>query len=192
MTDAGTDDGAEESGGLSRRTLVRLLVGGGVGIPLAIEARTLYGLAMQTLSGGPDEGDGSGGEPATETDEPTGVGVGGELLPATEPAETVTNAVVSAGERWTFLLAVEVENRTELSYELRVEAVRTADERIADPVSTGAVQAGESSILTGRWTVPAGSVPTAVEAVGIVDPDGSADRVARTVRLDTVPVRRDG
>lgn len=191
MTDAETDDAPEESGTLDRRTLIRLLVGGGVGIPLAIEARTLYGLAVQTLAGDSGETDAGGGT-ATGTDEPAGVGVGGELLPATAVAETVTNAVVSASDRWTFLLAVEVENRTESAYELRVEAVRAADERIADPVSTGTVPAGESTVLSGRWTVPEGSAPTAVEAVGIVDPDGTADRVERTVRLEGVHVRRDG
>lgn len=192
MTDSGIDDESEETGRLDRRTLVRLLVGGGIGIPLLIEARTLYGLVTQTLAGESGGSEGASDGTGTETGGSDAVGVGEELLPATEPSETVANAVVSAGDRWRFVLGVEVENRTDSAYECRVEAVRTGDERLVDPVSTGTVPPGESALLTGRWTVPEGSVPTAVEAVGVVDPDGTADRVARTVRLDNVPVRRGG
>lgn len=181
-----------ESGGMDRRTLVRLLVGAGIGVPLAVEARTLYGLATQSLGGTEETGDGDDSEPAaTGTSDPDSVGVGDELLPRTPPAETVTSAAVEAGGGWTFALAVEVDNATGTAYELRIEAVETDGERIGRTATTGRVPPNGSATLTGRWPVPEGSTPTALAAVGVTDPAGAAERVARTVPLDNVPVRRE-
>ncbi|MFC7172729.1 hypothetical protein ACFQL0_03920 [Haloplanus litoreus] len=76
-SDADSADGTP--GGLSKRTLIRLLVGFGIGIPILIEGLTFLGLLQNQFGG---EGDDSTESTATETDgAPEAVGVGDDMLP---------------------------------------------------------------------------------------------------------------
>lgn len=181
MARAPGDDDEERPGGISRRTLVRLLVGLGIGVPILLEALTFLGLLGDTF--GPDDGG-----TATPTGTPAGVGVGDELLPETVPTDEVTAAYISA-DQWTFTMSVAVENGAGGTYELRLRAVTTEDGRtVAGGGESDPIPPGESGSVVGRWDLPDGSDPAAVDVVAI-SRDGTATKVERTVPLGTVTVR---
>lgn len=169
---------------MKRRTLVRLLVGLGIGIPILVEAITFLGLVEHQLSGG----DGTGG-PATEA--PRQVGIGDELLPETAPTETLSEAVVDASsERWLLRLVVAVDNSTDTAYEFQLGNVTTnAGTVVTGGASTGVLSPSERTTLAGTWTIPGGETPESVDATGILDPDGAAETTTERVRLAKVPVR---
>lgn len=179
-SEAGGDD--ERPGGISRRTLIRLLVGLGIGIPLLVEALTLLGLVGSQLGDGPTT--------ETETPTPAGrrVGVGDELLPETAPTETVSEAAI-ASQDWTLTIAVEVENGSEQIYDVRLGTVTTADgERIEGGGGSPPLQPGESATVIGTWDLPEASRPVAVDVVA-VSRNGTVTTVDETVRLGKIPVR---
>lgn len=187
--DAGREAGTDTASGgiLSRRTLIRLLVGLGIGIPIVIEGLTFLGLLEQSLFGDETRNGGAG------TPTPAGrVGVGDELLPETPPVETVTGAEIRAGGgAWTLALTVAVENGTDAGYQLRLDTV-TLDggDRVEGGKATGRLDPGASVTITGEWDLPEGATPRSVEAVAITyPPDGSAEALTRRVPLAKVPVR---
>lgn len=171
-------DDSEET--ISRRTLIRILVGLGIGIPVVVEGLTLLGLVGDQFGG-----DGSDGtDTATAAD--NGVGVGDELLPGTAPTETVVEGYVT-GDDWTFTLVVTVDNGSDRTYELRLGAVTTEDgDRVDGGRGTGSIEPGESASVTGQWSLPEGSTPESVDVVAVA---GDATEVERQVRLGKFPVR---
>lgn len=172
---------------MERRTLIRLLVGFGIGIPVLIEGATFLGLLEARLLGG-DEDEG------TATPSPTPgrrVGVGDELLPETPQTETLTTATLrAAGGRWPLTLSVSVENGTDHASELRLGAVTLDGGRTVDgSATTGRLAPGEAGVATGRWELPSGSTPQAVAATAIQYADGeAASTTERTIRLERIPV----
>ena len=185
MTDTDEDDD------VTRRWLIRALVGLGFGIPIAIEGATLLGMLDSQLfggGGGESDGDETAG-PATPT-EPV-VAVGDELLPGTAPAETLTDAAVVAGEDGRrFEVTVAVENTGERAYELRLGVVRTADgTRVDGGASTDSLEPGASTALTATYDLPDGETPATLSVVG-AESVGTGERITqRTVRFEDVPVR---
>ncbi|MFC6784688.1 hypothetical protein ACFQFD_01390 [Halobaculum halobium] len=154
---------------------------------------TFGGLIGDQLLGGDDGTDGSSGgdDAATESATPAAdaVGVGDELLPETQPIETVKTSEIrgeSPGSR-TYILRVVVENPTDEDIELRLTGVSLRDESSLDSVSTsGAIAAGETGEVTGAWDLPTDSMPVAVDAVLR---RGGEDVVARSVTLKRPPIR---
>ena len=144
---------------MKRRTLIRLLVGLGIGIPLLIEGATFLGLIEAQLLG-------NGGPPATPTGTPPddGVAVDGELLPGTVPEDTLSTASVAADQDGrTLTLTVFVENTGDSPYELRLGAVRTREgTQVEGSATTGTVLPGESGTVTEQWELPDGSMPGSV------------------------------
>lgn len=177
-------DESEGDDGISRRTLIRLLVGLGFGIPIAIEGLTFLGLLNDRLLGGGDDGDGNGA--STSTPEPSGVGIGETFLPETEATETLADGVVSAGsDRWTVRLHVAVDNGGAEPYVLEVSTLYLADgTEIDGRSSTGRIPPGESGELTGAWAIPSGSTPAALDATVTV---GETETDYR-VELGKIPV----
>lgn len=174
-----SDDG--DGGVLSRRTIIRLLVGLGIGVPIIIETATFFGLVGQELG---DGGDGDGG---TETPTVDRVGEGEELLPETPARETLLDSTIRAREdAWRLTITVDVENTTEMSYQLELGAVTLLDGKTVDGgARTAALAPGDSAAVTGRWDLPPGSTPDAVDATAIVG--GSA--TTKTVPLQKIPVQ---
>jgi len=169
---------------MERRNLIRLLVGLGIGLPIAIEAATFFGLFESRVAG--DDG---GEETPTRTSEPPppdAVGVGDELLPATAATDTVTGAEIRTeeGER-VFLLTVTVENDTEGRYELRLDALTTdAGTTVSGGGRTTQLEPGEATTVIGRWTLPDGERPRAVIVVATVTPAGGGrETVTRRVPI---------
>lgn len=180
---------------MERRTLVRLLVGLGVGIPIAVEAVTFGGLIGSRLAdGGDEQADGAsgygdhdpGGTPAGREGEP--VTVGDELLPATPQSDVVVGATIGSGDPRTFRLRVAVENTGGDPYELQLSAV-TTDRGTTVPGGgrTGLIPPGERDTVTGSWRLPEGETPESVIVVATIEPaDASAETVTRRVRLTGV------
>lgn len=178
---AGPGGDAEGPFGLERRTLIRLLVGLGIGVPVLIEGATLLGL-VGDLFGGGDE------STATPTETAAGVGLGDELLPAAPGTHTVQAAYVAA-DGWTFTLSVGVENTTDRTYELRLRSVTTdGGDVVEGGGESGPIAPGETGSVTGRWELPDGASPDTVEAVAIAR-NGTVTTVERTVDLGSVPVQ---
>lgn len=171
---------------MNRRTLVRLLVVLGIGIPLLVEGVTFATMFDDGLSG---TSQASTATPISSDE----VAVGDDLFAETPAAETVTNALVVVGpDAWTFTLTVAVENTGKTPIELRLGAVETAGMKtIAGSTSTGQIDPGESAVITGRWMLPPGATPTKLDAVAVTFAnDTSTEAVRATVDLAKVPVRR--
>ena len=198
--DEGTEfpraDSDDTPGGISKRTLIRLLVGFGIGIPLLIEGITFLGLLDQQF-GGDEGGDTGSGPTATDTpdtpDTPdSAVGVGDDLLPETERSETLASAVLRevGGDRWPFSLTVDVHNAGDTAYEFQLLSVHLGDGRtVSGRTSTDRLAPGETRTITGEWSIPAGSTPRAVDVVALVYGDDSVETVERRVDLAKIPVR---
>jgi hypothetical protein len=185
--DADADATADTPGGISKRTLIRLLVGFGIGIPILVEGITFLGLLDQQF-GGDDAGSGS---TATETPTPA-VGVGDDLLPETDRSETLASAVLreAGGDRWPLSLTVEVTNSGDTDYEFQLLSIHLDDGRtVSGRTSTDRLAPGETRTISGEWSIPAGSTPRAVDAVALVYADGSVETVERRVDLAKIPVR---
>jgi hypothetical protein len=173
---------------VSRRWLIRILVGIGIGIPILVEATTFLGLLRERLFGGAED---DGGETSTATTTPSpGLGVGDELLPETPQSETLTDAVVRIGDdAWTFELVVDVENTGEAPYELRRSTVTTdGNTTVEEPASTGQIPAGASRELTNGWELPTGESPETLDVTAVAYRESGANVTERTVRLRNVSV----
>lgn len=169
---------------MERRTLIRLLIGVAIGIPVLVEAVTFFGLVETRLFG-------DGGDGATGTATADRVGVGDELLPATPPTETVTEAVIRGQDApWLFVLTVDVENPTDAPYELQLGTVTLGSGgSVTGGASTGRVPAGGTGEVTGAWELPAGSTPATLSVRGIAYREDGANETAAEVALAKVPVR---
>lgn len=149
---------------MERRTIIRLLLVFGIGIPLLIESVTLLGLVSNHLGGDqptePTVTATPDGSPTTLTQD-TGVGVGEDLLSETSQAETLSTATVTGGsDTWTLTLAVTVENTAERTYRLRLGPVELADgTTVEGTVSTGPVDPGASESIAHQWQFPEGGDP---------------------------------
>ncbi|MFA1611183.1 hypothetical protein [Halobellus rubicundus] len=173
---------------VSRRWLIRILVGLGIGIPIAIEATTFLGLIRERLFGG--DGSESEATATTTTSPPQGVGIGDELLPETAPTEIVTDAVVHISDdgSWTFELVVDVENAGEAPYELRLSTVTTDDgTTVEERASSGQIPPGETRELTNTWELPTGESPASLAVTAVTYRESGATVTDRTVRLENVP-----
>lgn len=174
-----------------RRTVIRLLVGLGIGIPVLVELATFVGLVEQSLLGGtdeaePDGADGTDGSDDTDsTDE--AVGVGDELLPATEQTETLTVASFRAGaDSWVLTLVASVENIGTEPYVVQFGTVTTESGRRVEGAGRAVTVApGEMAQVTGTWQLPPGNRPASVVVRTGTDPD---DLTAHEVELARIPV----
>ncbi len=168
---------------MERRTLVRGLIGLAIGIPVLVEAVTFFGLVERELFGAPE---------ATPSGTPTPdrVGVGEELLPATAPAETVTEAEVRGGDTpWLFVLTVQVENALDVPYELRLGTLTLGNgDAVEGGATTGRIDPGGAGQVTAAWELPQGQTPAAVEAAGVAHRPEGPEETRETVPLAKVPV----
>jgi hypothetical protein len=192
-TDA--DTSAEDAEAHRRRTIIRLLVGFGIGIPVLIELATFAGLVEQSLLGGDgdDGGGGDGGEGgqtgATDTPDAdeAGVGVGDELLPETPQRETLTVASFRAGDdQWVLTLAAEVENTGSAPYTVQFASLVTqAGRRVEGSHRAVTIAPGETGQVTGTWQLQPGSRP---DAVVVRTTGGDATPTDHEVALGRIPL----
>ncbi|MFB6080198.1 MAG: hypothetical protein ABEJ81_04295 [Haloferacaceae archaeon] len=171
---------------MERRTLIRLLIALGIGIPVAVEGATFLGLVGHEI-GGDDGSDGTATPTATPVRRP--IGVGDELLPETSPVERVTDMTLRATDGgWRFEMVVEVENDLDTAYEFRLGPVTTEGGRTVDGgADTGTMISGATTTITGRWDLPEGDPPDAV-AVSAVVPVVGGETPRRY--SESVPVAR--
>ncbi|AZH24216.1 hypothetical protein [Haloplanus aerogenes] len=178
-TETPSDGDIDTPGGISKRTLIRLLVGFGIGIPLLVEGLTFLGLLEEQFGGGDEDSE----RTATATDvAESGVAVGDDLLPETDRSETLVSAVLREvdGDRWPLSLTVEVENTGDTDYEFQLLAVHLDDGRsVSGRTTTDRLAPGERRVISAEWSIPAGSTPRAVDAVALVYPDSEASETPR-------------
>lgn len=185
-----TDD--IDDGRLSKRTMIRLLIGFAIGVPVVVEGATFFELFRRQFGGDADsEG---AADTGTSTPEPDAVGVGDDLLRTTDRSETLTEAALreADGDRWSLSLAVDVTNEGDSDYEFQLFTVVLDDGRsVSGRATTGRLPPGETGTATGEWSIPAGSTPSAVEVVALVYPegDGSVETIERRVELANIPVQ---
>ncbi|WP_152042184.1 hypothetical protein [Salinigranum salinum] len=188
---AATSDAAETESAAEahrRRTIIRLLVGLGIGIPILVELATFVGLVEQSLLGD-DRNDGGGGESGdtTTTAGSGGVGVGDELLPDTPQRETLSVASFRAAtDQWVLTLAASVENTASEPYTVQFGPVTTERGRTVEGTGRAVtVAAGDTAQITGTWQLPPGDRPASV-----VVRTGAGDAVTtdHTVDLGRIPV----
>lgn len=180
------DPGSDSESGIERRTLIRILVGLGLGIPIAVEGLTFVGL-LSDLFGGGDAG-GTGGGSETARSRHRRVGVGEELLPETTPTETLAEAyILPQDSTWRLTLVAEVTNTAEQPYEFGFGNVHTeAGDAVAGETGTVTVPPGGTATVSGQWDLPAGATVAAVSVRGAIR---SGARVTSTAYLERVPVR---
>lgn len=182
MSASPADDTAGDGDRISRRTLIRVLVGAAIGIPLLIEGLTFLGLVGNLF--GADDPDST----ATSTDATAAVSIGEELLPESTPTETLADAYVSV-EDWVFTMVVSIENGSDRDYRLRVGAVTTeAGVQVAGGAQSRQLAPGETTTITGRWELPEGASPMSV-TVEAVFRNGTATELTEQVVLGKIPVR---
>lgn len=173
---------SSSDGGLERRTVIRLLVGAGIGVPVLVELSTFAALVDQWLSGAESEP-----ASAERTETTREVGVGDELLPETPQREVLEDGRVAAGEQWALTLSVSVRNEGETPYALTLGAVETGSgRRVEGGGESGAIAVGESTTVVGRWTLPDGETPRKVQ----VESDRGGETTRATVSLGKIPVVR--
>lgn len=190
-------DTTDESDAARRRTIIRLLVGLGIGIPILVELATFVGLIENALLGGDgsgesgsavDDGDGgsSGGDGSGS--DGAGVRVGEELLPGTPQTETLTDASYRAAtEQWVLTLVARIENGESEAYTFQFGAITTDGGRSVDGAARAVrIESGESAQATGTWQLPAGSRPA---SVAVRTASGDGETAETTVRLARIPVQ---
>jgi hypothetical protein len=190
-TDATDETDAEQAEARRRRTIIRLLVGFGIGIPILVELATFVGLLEQSLLGGEDGDDEAGTATATERTTTTtadrGAGVGDELLAETPQRETLSNASFRAGDdQWVLTLVARVENTESYPYTVQFGAVTTENgRRVEGSGRSVTVAAGETTQVTGTWQLPPGSRPAAVT---VRTAAGETAATTHDVTLAPIPV----
>ena len=197
--DDGTDTGSGPAdppdgttGGLSKRTLIRLLVGFGIGIPLLVEGLTFLGLLRDQFGGSGGDGADGSGSTSTAADDGGAVGVGDDMLPETDRSETLVGAVLRESEegRWPLSLTVDVTNTGSTDYEFQLLGVHLEDGRSVDGrTSTDRLAPEENRTVTAERSIPAGSTPAAVAVVALIYREETVETVERRVDLAKIPVR---
>ncbi|WP_267641031.1 hypothetical protein [Haloarchaeobius amylolyticus] len=165
---------------MERRTLIRLLVVIGIGIPLIIEGATFFGLVSNQLLGGE--------EPADER-EP--VGIGDEVVPTTEQTERLTDAHFETvdGER-RLVVEVTVRNTGNDPYELRVDAVTLSDgTTLSANASTGRLSRNETATVSASWAVGPDATVDSLNVTTVVQADSVTVRNQHSVPLAPVEER---
>ncbi len=168
---------------MERRNAIRLLVGLAIGIPVAVEAVTFFGLIETRLFGGE--------EPPAPTATLDRVGVGEELLPATAPTETVREATIRGEDTpWLFVLSVEIDNSLDVPYELQLGTLTLVNgETVSATASSGRIPAGESGEVTGAWELPTDTTPDTLAVTGLAYEESRVRETTADVALAKVPVR---
>jgi hypothetical protein len=169
---------------MDRRRLVKWLIVVAIAVPLLVEGITLLSLLNNQF--------GDGDETGTPTPFVESVGEGDELLTETDQRETLREATLDGGDRWTLTLTVTVNNTGDRPYELVLGAVQTQDgSRVEGETTSGTIQPGESTTVTAQWSLSSGSLPDrlSVTAVEYDGEGGVARTVQRQVNLAHIPVQ---
>ncbi|MFC7045351.1 hypothetical protein ACFQH6_07970 [Halobacteriaceae archaeon GCM10025711] len=148
---------------MERRTLLRILIVVGIGIPVVIEGATFLGLVQNQLAG--DDG---GTTPSNGPMSSRHVEVGDELVLETTQAETITGATIrNTDDGRVLTVNVRVENTADEVYELQLNAVGTASgERVEGGGTTGRIPPGETRSVSGQWTLPPDASPETMNVFG--------------------------
>ncbi|MEF8829198.1 MAG: hypothetical protein V5A49_09185 [Haloarcula sp.] len=177
----------EDVDGPEQKTLLRLLIIVGIGLPILIEVVTFGSMMGHHLTGG------AGGEPVAETPtaEPAGAGVGDPILESSAVSARIEAAsVVTTDEGWRFTLEVNVTNTASETAAVRLDSVTTRNgETVEGAASTGQLPVEQTDDVTKSWLLPSGERPDTVSVTVSLYPDGSPTQSTQyTVALGDIPV----
>ena len=159
-----------ETSPVSRRTIVRVLVGAGIGIPVAIEGATLLGMLGEQFGGGDGSGEATSLTLANGGDD--------DLLPETPQVERLVEATQRDRK---FVAKVDVRNAGDAPATFALGPVVTGGGIRVDGVrETETVEPGDRTRLTAEWELPRGSEPATVEAKTTVD----GESTTRTLQFE--------
>jgi len=177
----------EDVDGPEKKTLLRLLIIVGIGLPILIEVVTFGSMLGHHLTGD------TGGEAVTETPtaESAGAGVGDPILESSAVSARIEAAsVVTADEGWRFTLTVNVTNTGSDTAAVRLDSVTTrSGETIKGAASTGRLSVEQTDDVTQSWLLPPGERPDTVSVTVFRYPAGeSIQSTQYTVALGDIPV----
>ncbi|WP_336339325.1 hypothetical protein [Haloarcula brevis] len=177
----------EDVDGPEQKTLLRILIIVGIGLPILIEVVTFGSLLGHHLVGDP------GGEvvPETPTAEPAGAGVGDPILESSAVSARIESAsVVTADEGWRFTLAVNATNSGTEPAAVRLDSVTARNgETVDGTASTGQLSVGQTETVTRSWLLPPGERPDTVSITVLEYPDdGETQSTQYDVTLGDIPV----
>ena len=177
----------EDVDGPEQKTLLRLLIIVGIGLPILIEVVTFGSMMGHHLTG--DAGSEAVAE--TPTPEQAGAGVGDPILESSAVSARIEAAsVVTADDGWRFTLTVNVTNSGADTAAVRLDNVTARNgETIDGTASTGRLPAGQTDAVTQSWLLPPGERPDTVSVTVFVYPDeGATQSTQYTVALGDIPV----
>ncbi|MFB6222952.1 MAG: CARDB domain-containing protein [Haloarcula sp.] len=180
----------EDVDGPEQKTLLRLLIIVGIGLPILIEVATFGSMLGHQLSGD------AGGETAagTPTAEPSGASVGDTILDGSDLTVKIERTtVVTADDGWRFTLTVNVTNTGNRTATARLDSVTTqSGTTVEGSAATGHLSPGETGTVTKSWLLPPGERPATVSVTVLWNPGtGSPESSHYTVELGDIPVSNE-
>ncbi|WP_423998777.1 hypothetical protein ACOZ4I_09220 [Haloarcula salina] len=178
----------EDVDGPEQKTLIRLLIVIGIGLPILIEVAT-----FGSMLGHHVVGDGGGGDaaPETPTAAETGVVTGDEILDETNLSARIESAsVVTENDGWRVTVTVNATNTGQTPAAVRLGAVTSRSGTTVDgAATTDRIRPGESATVTESWLLPPGERPGRLAVTTLrYPPDGTPTTESHTVTLGDIPV----
>lgn len=163
-----TDNSGEQTDGRTRRDYLKWIVAVAVGIPVLVEVGTFVGMVGAKL----------------DDQHPKALSVGDELLPSTQPTETIRTLAVQETDAGRALrIEVDVTNTSQTTYGVAITGIKLdSDETLSEAVETGSLEPGASATLHGEWSLPPDATPVGLDAVAREYTDGTSAVVAAEQR----------
>lgn len=183
MEDENQEEAQKENRGVSRRTLLRILIAVAVGIPILIESITFLRLLLSPDEDEEDGGDGTGDD---------AVGIGDEILKETPQEETISNAVVLVREEnWFFSLGVEIQNNTQKEYRIEFGNVKTkSGKTFPSEVGSFIVEPEQTRTVESEWVLPEAEMPDEVTVTAVYsDEQGEQQEITQDIKLGKIPLQ---
>lgn len=172
--------------GISTKTLVRILIAVGIGIPILIESFTLFELFNIHIFSGEK----------TEQQEEIPIHrviEGSQILPGDLPVLTLEHARVWAEpEQWIFEMEMEMDGSPTHPFELTFNQLVTTGEKTIDEPKTirweGKGQDDDEYNV--KWSIPPGETPLSLTVTlkSIISQD-STHEITREVKFGKIPVQ---
>jgi len=179
----------EDVDGPEQKTLIRLLIVIGIGLPILIEVATFGSMLGHHVAG--DGGGGGDAAPGTPTAVETGVVTGDEILDEPNLSARIESAsVVTENDGWRFTVTVNATNTGQTPAAVRLGGVTSRSGTTVDgAATTDRIQPGESASVTESWLLPPGERPGRLAVTTVRYPaDGTPETESHTVTLGDIPV----
>ena len=181
-----SNESEAKKSGISTKTLVRILIAIGIGIPILVELFTVFELFNIHLFSG-DEAEHHEEVPIHRVIE------GSRILPGDLPVLTLEHARVWAEpNKWIFEMEMEMDDSPAHPFELTFNHLVTTGERMIDEPQTirWEDKGQDDDEYDVKWSIPPGETPLSLTVVlkSIISQD-STKEVTREVKFGKIPVQ---